>query len=65
LRQELRPLCEELLSEQRLRGEGILNATEVRRLIDEHMTGRRNHRKKLWTLMAFQLWQAGRTTRSL
>jgi hypothetical protein len=24
--------------------------------LSEHMSGRRDHRKPLWTLLAFQLW---------
>jgi asparagine synthase (glutamine-hydrolysing) len=57
LRHELRPLCEDLLSEPKIRKDGLLNPREVARLRDEHIAGRANHRKKLWTLMAFRMWQ--------
>ncbi|MBL0044467.1 MAG: asparagine synthase (glutamine-hydrolyzing) [Flavobacteriales bacterium] len=56
LRKELRPLCEELLNSQRLQREGYFNPTYVEQLKKEHMTGRANHRKLLWTLMVFQMW---------
>ena len=29
---------------------------EVQRLVSEHLSGRRDHRKQLWTLFVFQLW---------
>ena len=56
MRGELRPLVEEALSEQKLRHEGIFNSTFVRRLLDEHWRGAADHRKPLWTLLAFQTW---------
>jgi asparagine synthase (glutamine-hydrolysing) len=53
------PLREALLDElapDRLRRQGIFDAPIVQRLISEHMAGRRDHRKSLWTLYVFQLW---------
>jgi len=52
-----RSLLEELLSEQRVRGEGIFDWAEVRRLKSEHLSGRRNHSHSLWAMMMFQAWQ--------
>lgn len=56
LRNELRPLCDSLLDAERIRREGYFDHHYVDRLKREHMTGRANHRKLLWTLMIFQLW---------
>ena len=56
LRKELKPLCEELLSSERILREGYFNPAYVERLKKDHMTGRANHRKLLWTLMVFQMW---------
>lgn len=56
LRGALKPLCEDLLDPRRIRQEGYFNPPYVERLKREHMTGRANHRKLLWTLMVFQLW---------
>jgi len=28
-------------------------------LIDDHLAGRRDNRKQLWTLFAFQVWYEG------
>jgi asparagine synthase (glutamine-hydrolysing) len=59
LRNELRPLCEELLGSDRIKRDGLFDPVEVERLKREHLNGKANHRKLLWTLMVFQLWQQG------
>jgi asparagine synthase (glutamine-hydrolysing) len=56
LKGELREALEDELSPDRLEGQGLFVPSEVRRLLDEHMTGKRDHRKPLWTLFVFQLW---------
>ncbi len=53
---ELRPLAERLLDPDRISSQGLFNPWEVRRLLQEHLARRADNRKKLWTLMAFQLW---------
>ena len=49
----------EVLSVERIRREGLFEAPAVERLIREHLDGRRDNRKQLWTLFAFQLWYEG------
>lgn len=56
LRGALRPMCQELLDPSRLQQQGFFDPAYVTRLVGEHMSGRANHRKLLWTLMVFQLW---------
>ena len=56
MREELRPLVEETLAEAKLKRQGLFNPAFVRRLLAEHMSGRADHRKTLWTLLCFQLW---------
>ncbi|NJB69177.1 asparagine synthase (glutamine-hydrolysing) [Desulfobaculum xiamenense] len=56
LRGPLRPLVEDCLDASRIRSDGFFDATEVRRLVDAHMSGRSDHRKELWTLVCFQWW---------
>ncbi len=52
----LRPLVDDLLSESRLRSQGLFNPAYVQRLINEHRQGRANHSHRLWALTLFQLW---------
>ncbi len=65
LRGELRPLLLSLLAPERRAAEGFFAAGEVERLTREHLSGRANHRKRLWTLLAFQLWRSATTDRSV
>jgi len=56
------PLKEQLLSvlsHERIVREGFFEPAEVKRLIAEHLDGRRDNRKQLWTLFAFELWHDG------
>src|SRR5438132_7077038 len=56
------PLKEQMLSvlaPDRLSREGFFEPRAVRELIDDHLAGRRDNRKQLWTLFAFQLWHEG------
>lgn len=60
LRGPLDGLVDELLSTSRLATAGYLDPAVVRRLIDEHRSNARNHRKVLWTLLSFELWREAR-----
>ncbi len=60
LRGRMRPLMEDLLSESTLKAQGIFNHQAVRALMDEHVSGRADLRKPLWTLLVFQLWRRAR-----
>jgi asparagine synthase (glutamine-hydrolysing) len=57
LRTELRGLLEEELGERRLREQGLFRPAAIRKLVDEHLAGKADQRKPLWTLIAFQRWQ--------
>jgi len=56
LRNELKPLCNELLSESALKKHGLFNHDYVQQLKNEHFEVKQNHRKLLWNLMVFQSW---------
>jgi asparagine synthase (glutamine-hydrolysing) len=56
LRGPLRDWAEALLDENRLRDEGYLSPGPVRRALAEHQSGRRNHARRLWTVLMFQSW---------
>jgi asparagine synthase (glutamine-hydrolysing) len=53
---ELRQAVQDELSPERLRRQGLFEPSAVERLLAEHLSGRRDHRKPLWTLFVFQLW---------
>jgi asparagine synthase (glutamine-hydrolysing) len=59
LRVELRDWAEALLDPRRLKEEGLLNPIVVRKVWDEHLSGRRNWDARLWTLLMFQTWLDG------
>lgn len=56
LRGPLRDWAEALLARDRLAREGYLEPARVRRLWDEHLTGRHDHGYRLWDLLMFQAW---------
>jgi asparagine synthase (glutamine-hydrolysing) len=56
LRDELKPLSNELLSRHAIEKSGLFDPAVVERIKTEHENGVRDNRKKLWTLMVFQLW---------
>jgi asparagine synthase (glutamine-hydrolysing) len=56
LRHELKPLMERLLAPERVRQRGLLEPSEVTRLMDEHTAGQANHAHVLFSLMVFERW---------
>ena len=58
LRGPLRAVIEDTLHPDRLRRVGLLDPRGVSSLVAEHMAGRHDHRKLLWTLVAFERWRA-------
>jgi asparagine synthase (glutamine-hydrolysing) len=46
------------LSEGKIRREGLLNPEAVKALVDDHLLGRRDRRKQLWTLFVLERWLA-------
>jgi len=53
---DLKGLMMEMLSEERLKKQGIFNPSVVQRLVADHLARRVDNRKKLWNLIIFQLW---------
>ncbi len=56
LAQDFRPIVEDLCAPAAIAGTGLFDAAFVRRTLDEHGSGRRDHRKLLWPLLAFMAW---------
>jgi asparagine synthase (glutamine-hydrolysing) len=57
LRGPLRDWAEDLLDERRLRAEGLLEATVVRRRWSEHLAGSRNWQYPLWCALMLGEWK--------
>ena len=56
------PLKEQMLSvlsPERIASKGFFEPRAVAELIADHLDGRRDNRKQLWTLFAFELWHEG------
>jgi asparagine synthase (glutamine-hydrolysing) len=54
----LAPALREILAPDRLRAAGIFDPHAVSRLVAEHQSGVRSHRKLLWSLVVFEQWRA-------
>ena len=55
LRREWRDLAYDTLLSSRAE-RGYFVAAEVRRYLDEHTSGRRQHQYRIWTLLMIELW---------
>ncbi len=56
LKGELKTLLLDQFSEDKVKREGYFNYSYIHRLMTDHFEGRQDHRKKLWTLLMFELW---------
>ena len=57
LRGALRPLVDELLSEEVIRKRGLFRAEEVRRLIEQNLSGREDFSLQVFQLLNLEIWQ--------
>ena len=56
LRGPLRPLVNELLSEEAVRKRGLFRPTEVKKVIDANFSGREDHNLQVFQLLGLELW---------
>ncbi len=56
LRGRMLPRIRELLDEKRLNDQGIFAPRAVNALLEEHVSGRQDLRKQLWTIVVLELW---------
>lgn len=56
LRGPLRPFLDTYLSAPYLRDQGLFRPEPVARLVQDHLAGKADNRKPLWTLLVFQRW---------
>ena len=57
LKNELRPLMDDLIDVRKVKAEGVFNFKTVERLKQEHLSGTANHSHVLWSMMVFQAWR--------
>ncbi len=57
LRTELKDLMMEYLSERRVKESGFFNYVYIKKMKEEHLSGKRDHTHRLWALINFNLWQ--------
>jgi asparagine synthase (glutamine-hydrolysing) len=56
MRHELKDLIITTLTESRTMQRGYFNPNGVRRILDEHFRGRRDHSPRIWRLLMLELW---------
>ncbi|MDZ7724143.1 MAG: asparagine synthase (glutamine-hydrolyzing) [candidate division KSB1 bacterium] len=56
MKNELRPLMTDVLSERNVKEKGFFSPTVVQKLVREHLQNRENHSHRLWGLMMFHMW---------
>jgi asparagine synthase (glutamine-hydrolysing) len=56
LRTDLRDMMCGALLDDRARRRGLLEPEMVRRMVDEHVAGRRDWSPRLWTFLWLELW---------
>ncbi len=57
LKKELKELLLENLNEDSIKEDGIFSYKGVKKLIDEHLSGKENHSHILWGILVFQMWK--------
>jgi asparagine synthase (glutamine-hydrolysing) len=55
-RGELRELTHDVLLDSRAQERGYFRPSAVRRLLDEHQSGKADHAHRLWALLVLELW---------
>jgi asparagine synthase (glutamine-hydrolysing) len=60
----LKEQMQSVLSPERIARKGFFEPKVVTRLIADHLAGRSDNRKQLWTLFVFELWHDGYLSRS-
>jgi asparagine synthase (glutamine-hydrolysing) len=56
LRNDLKELMSDTLSDRSFRERGVFNEGGVRRCVEEHLAGTRDHSEPLWLLLTYEMW---------
>jgi len=54
---KLKDMLFDILNKNQIAKDGLFNYNYVEKMINEHLSNKRDYRKELWTLLAFQLWK--------
>lgn len=57
IKKDLLPLLSDIFSPTRIRQAGIFSASAIEQLIGDHISGARDNRKQIWTLLMFEQWR--------
>jgi asparagine synthase (glutamine-hydrolysing) len=57
LRGPLKPMIDELLSEETVRKRGLFRPAEVKKIIEGNQSGREDYNLQVWQLLTLELWQ--------
>jgi asparagine synthase (glutamine-hydrolysing) len=57
LKQELKPLMEDVLSASRIKQNGFFDPSCIEKLKAAHLAGNANNSHQLWSLMVFEIWR--------
>jgi asparagine synthase (glutamine-hydrolysing) len=55
-REGLQSYAREMLLDPQTLKRGYFREAAVRQLLDEHISGQRNHGQRIWTLLTFEWW---------
>ncbi len=56
IKNELRDFLLDFLSERRIKATNILDAHYCRRLLEEHLAGKKDNNRQIWTILALLCW---------
>jgi len=57
LRGSLKPMLTDLLGSRQAKESSWFDWAKVKKLVDEHLSGRHNHEVRLWAIICFQAWE--------
>lgn len=56
LKTDLKVMSHDLLNQSTIKAQGLFNWNYINQLLNEHETGRQNHRMIIWALICFEYW---------
>jgi asparagine synthase (glutamine-hydrolysing) len=53
---DLKELIMDTFNPEHIKRQGLFNSQYIQKLLNDHIAGKTDHRKLLWTLLVFELW---------